>query len=125
MTRERGIRDEATSGNGAWHKRVDSYLKATERLRQLPHQHRHRSFRRRIMRQIARCAGVQRCEEQERTGLPRRNQFPGKFAGEVKARIDIDCPHLLPGMPINGERMVRFTPWWRSAVNEMRHMADP
>ena len=76
------------------------------------------------MRQVARRAGVQRGQEQERAGLLRRDQFSREFAGEVKAGIDIDRTHLRPGLLADRESVIGLAPRRRGAVNEMRHLAN-
>ena len=73
------------------------------------------------MRQVARRAGVQRGQEQKRTGLAGRDQFSREFAREVKAGIEVDRAHLLPGRRAHGESVIGLAPRGRSAVNEMGH----
>jgi hypothetical protein len=81
---------------------VDPDSKAPQRLGQFLYQHRQRRFSGRVMRQVARHASVQRGEEQERAGLMGRDQLTREFACEVKASIDVDRAHLLPGLVAYG-----------------------
>ena len=74
------------------------------------------------MRQVARRAGVQRGQEQKRAGLMRGDELSRQFAREMKAGIDIDRPHLLPGLARDRERVIGLAPRRRRAVNEVRHL---
>ena len=39
-----------------------------------------------------------------------RDQFSRQFAGEVKAGVDIDRTHLLPGLAADGQSMIGLAP---------------
>ena len=42
----------------------------------------------------------------------------------MKAGIDVDRAHLLPGLAADGERVIGLAPRRRRAVNEVRHLPD-
>jgi hypothetical protein len=73
------------------------------------------------MRQIARRAGMERREQQERAGCFRRDQVAGQFAREVKAALEIDRMHLRPDLGRDGHGVIGLASRRRGAVDEMGH----
>jgi hypothetical protein len=47
-----------------------------------------------------------------------------ELAGEMKAGVDIDGAHALPGFVANGQRVIRLAPRRCRAVHKMRHLSD-
>src|ERR1700750_2012610 len=76
------------------------------------------------MRQVARRLGMERGQEQERARRLRRDQLLRQAAREMKACVDIDGMHLPPGLLADGEDVIGFVPWRRSAVYEMGDAAE-
>ena len=73
------------------------------------------------MRQVARLAGVERRQEQDRAGLPAGDEVAGRFAREMEAGVEIDRMHLRPGLRAGGECVIGLAPWRRGAVDDMGH----
>ena len=76
------------------------------------------------MRQVARRRRVQRSQQQERARLPRRDQLKRQLARQMKAGIEIDRMHPLPGFGVDGQRMIGLAPRRRGAVDEMGHLPE-
>src|SRR5215212_2681815 len=97
---------------------------AAQGLRQFLDQHGESRFGARVVRQVARRAGVKRGEQQERPGLTGSDKLTSQFAREMKARVHIYCTHLLPGVSSDRESVIGLAPRRRRAVNEMCHLPD-
>ena len=67
---------------------------------------------------------MQRSQKQKRAGLVRGDELSREFACEVKAGIDIDRSHLLPGIVTDGQGVIGLAPWRRRTVNEVGDLSD-
>ena len=76
------------------------------------------------MRQVARRAGVQRGQKQERAGLLGCDQRTREVACEMKAGVEVDRMHLRPGLLADRHGVIGLAPRRRRAVNEVRHPPD-